>query len=75
MPDRLPVHLHEILVKIQKEEREFYAAHKAWPDPKHVADVLGLSVEKVRMIKQVRAGAAPGAPAVPVRWKAGPPER
>jgi RNA polymerase primary sigma factor len=49
---RLPVHLHELLMKIQKEERQYHMQHGRWPTDTHVAKTLNIPVEKLKMIKQ-----------------------
>lgn len=47
------MHLHELLMKIQKEERQYHMQHGRWPTDTHVAKTLNIPVEKLKMIKQV----------------------
>ena len=51
---RLPCHLLEILGRVQRVEAEYKRKHDVYPDANYVAKKLRISVDKVKMVKQVR---------------------
>ena len=47
------MHLHELLQRVLKEERDFFEIYRRKPTAEQVAKAIGITTEKVVMIKNV----------------------
>ncbi|HEX9889902.1 MAG TPA: sigma-70 family RNA polymerase sigma factor [Nitriliruptorales bacterium] len=49
---RLPVHVHEVLGKLRWKELEFHQKHGREPDEEELSELLDLTIERLREIRQ-----------------------
>lgn len=50
---RIPVHMVETMNKMKKEARNYLQKHGKEPEPKELADILGISIDKVNSILEI----------------------
>lgn len=53
---RVPVHLHETALKVKRTIENYEKEHGETPSVEMIADILGLSVEKVKSSQKILAG-------------------
>ena len=53
---RVPVHLHETALKVKKTIENYEKEHGETPSVEMIADILGISVEKVKSSQKILAG-------------------
>ena len=53
---RIPVHLHETALKVKRTMENYEKEHGETPSVEMVADILGISIEKVKSSQKILAG-------------------
>lgn len=56
---RLPVHLHELMAKVTKMDLEYQSQHGHRAGPTKLAELVGITEEKLHMLSKVHAAHAP----------------
>ncbi len=56
---RLPVHLHELMAKVTKVDLEYQAEHGHRAGKEKLAELVGISTEKLAMLSKVRTTTIP----------------